>query len=97
MKKLLLTSILLGTMLLSSVGASAMTNATGLEDFTGWHTNRSGQTAYYIKGDAVKDGVIQKNNNLYYFDSNGFLMNGTYNFKGTTATFRDGLFIKCIQ
>ena len=56
MKKILLTSILLGTMILSSVGASAMPLTTGLENFTGWHMEKQNQSwNYYSKGEKIKN------------------------------------------
>lgn len=90
MKKLLLTSILVGTMVLSSVGASAVEQV--YDGYNGWNYRASNQTwEYYINGEKPVNGVIQQGNKLYYFNSEGNLENGWYYGKDTTSYFKDGL------
>lgn len=73
MKKILLTTILLGTMVLSSVGVSASTS----EGNNKWAYNKDlkGYT-YQLNGAYAHDGIAQINNRMYYFDSNGVMTKG---------------------
>lgn len=75
MKKILLTTILLGTMVLSSVGVSASTS----EGNNKWAYNKDlkGYT-YQLNGAYAHDGIAQINNRMYYFDSNGVMTKDGY-------------------
>ncbi len=93
MKKLLLTSILVGTMVLSSVGASAVEQV--YDGYNGWNYRASTNVwEYYINSEKPINGVIQQGNKLYYFNSKGNLENGWYHKNDVSAYFKDGLMVK---
>lgn len=93
MKKILLTSILVGTMVLSSVGASAVEQIGN--NYNGWNYRASTNVwEYYINSEKPINGVIQQGNKLYYFNSEGNLENGWYHKNDVSAYFKDGLMVK---
>ena len=71
MKKILILTVLLSTMLLGSIGASANTGWTQKEDGNLTYTASNGVTA--------KDGIAQIDGDLYYFDSLGNRVSGWVN------------------
>jgi len=75
MKKILLTSILLGTMVLGSIGVSASTS----EGNNKWQYNKDlkGYT-YQLNNIQAHDGIAQINNDLYYFDSLGVMVSNNW-------------------
>lgn len=70
MRKVLISTMLLGVMVLGSIGASAI-------DYKGWKFEKDTQKwSYYSDGEKIHDGFIQEGNKLYYFDSLGSLIDG---------------------
>jgi D-alanyl-D-alanine carboxypeptidase len=72
MKKLFISSILLGTMLLTSICASAQTLGT-----TGWRYLNS-NWYYLVNDEKAHDQFVTKDNKDYYLDSNGLLKTGWF-------------------
>jgi glucan-binding YG repeat protein len=79
MKKLFITTILLGTMLLS-VGASAAVD----NNFTGWGVTKDNKWQYYQNGKLPSTGFIQVDNKVYFIDSLGNMATGFFNYRGET-------------
>lgn len=93
MRKIFLTTILVGAMLLIPISASASVDAVVL-GIKGWYYEReTSQWNYYVNGAKVINGVIQDKGLLYYFDKDGNLENGTHTYNGSTVTFENGLIV----
>jgi glucan-binding YG repeat protein len=73
--------ILLSSMLLTSIGASA-----GEYKYTGWY---NGKTQYMVNNQLVKNGTIFFGGKLYYFNDVGNLENGW----NRDVYFKDGLIV----
>lgn len=87
LKKSLFSMVLVGMMVFSSVGASAVS-----KDINGWGVDKqTKQWVYYIKGEKVKDTVLQQGNNIYYFNEEGNLRNGWSTLNGKQMYFDGGI------
>lgn len=88
MRKVLISTMLLGVMVLSSIGASAL-------DYKGWKFEKDTQKwSYYFEGEKVHDGFIQQNDKLYYFDSLGSLIDGWGNWGNARMYYVGGVPVK---
>ena len=72
MRKALLTGILLGTMILSSIGVFATEQPTN-----GWWYNEGQETLMYFEnGQKINTGWCTIEDKTYYFDESGFAKRG---------------------
>lgn len=64
--------------------------------YTGWATDKtSARKMYFANGERYTAGDLLLDGKAYYFDENGFALNGEYTICGETCVIENGKFVGC--